>query len=948
MLVLVMAMVSRCTTPSIVATNAIRLGDDASNRKNYQEAARHYTQYLQLSPQLGLYRNPLMEAQVHRKLGYVYSTQGNYQVAIGHVHKAIGIDSLYSEAQLELIAAFRDLGILNGFAGDYPNALKYLSRSLDMTGQITSSRKEERRSSVADTYIAAAKIHMALGNFKEVEEFTTRGLEIYEGMASENEGIIEATFLLSIVKRDRNQLDDAREFVNISLKLAKQHQLSTARQNQLLGDIAFLRGDIEEAIRHQLMAVEDAEHSKIKPQVLVAYMKLGDVYLALGDRKRAGEYYKRAISIKNEMQGPDASESTPSLELRFGDVRQSYGRHAKQGSLVGTALASLRLGALYLDQANLDSAQLLFEKAKALLTEAEQPEGIARSNLELARIALRKGLYGDAEKLLRAVLSTTIQPEYKYQAFYQIGLLRELEGAPDSSYAYYSRAIEVIDQIRGNLTIEEFKTLLANSKVAVYDRIIALLMQSTLHGVPQNEAVVRALHYSEQSRSRAFLDMLGNQKIVAKTSNDDSLLEEEQLVKLKIQQLTRELHNTDQNSNLRKQLVGELEAARIKYEEVIHKLKLNNEAYVSVTNVEPPLPEEVQKILPKGTAVVEYWLGEKSLTVWVVTNEKIIGRVVNISRREVSREIAFFRKSISIHEREMTNESSQRLTNHLIRPIEDLFAGVGSIVFVPHGDLHFIPFQALRTGTGDYLLERFNISSSPSSAVLHYCASRRPPEGDRILAMALGSIEIGGFPGLPGTESELEKIRQIYPEADWVSGAASSETFLKSKASECNFLHIATHGAFNKLQPLYSYLLMTPGEHDDGQLTVREIFELQLQCKLVTLSACETGLGDIGEADDLIGMSRAFIYAGAPAVVVSLWKVDDATTATIMAGFYRNLKKGLPASEALTAAQRDFLDQETVLQRQSSSGKIKSIRAVTNMHPYFWASFVLLGDAGTQ
>ena len=136
-----------------------------------------------------------------------------------------------------------------------------------------------------------------------------------------------------------------------------------------------------------------------------------------------------------------------------------------------------------------------------------------------------------------------------------------------------------------------------------------------------------------------------------------------------------------------------------------------------------------------------------------------------------------------------------------------------------------------------------------------------------------------------------------------------SETYLKDHIQDKNYVHIATHGILNKSQPLYSFLLMSASDQDDGRLTVNEIFGMDLQCKLITLSACETGLGDIGEGDDLTGLSRAFIYAGSASVVVSLWKVDDAMTAWIMVRFYQYVQRNYAAAQALALAQRDLIQR---------------------------------------
>jgi CHAT domain-containing protein len=162
----------------------------------------------------------------------------------------------------------------------------------------------------------------------------------------------------------------------------------------------------------------------------------------------------------------------------------------------------------------------------------------------------------------------------------------------------------------------------------------------------------------------------------------------------------------------------------------------------------------------------------------------------------------------------------------------------------------------------------------------------------------------------------------------------------------------------NKTQPLYSYLLMSPGENDDGRLTVSEIFALDLQCKLVTLSACETGLGDIGARNELTGLSRAFIYAGSPGVIVSLWKVDDAITAWLMVRFYEYIKGGHNASEALAFAQRDIIQHR--IQPHNTSGSrtgemsqelvsaVGKHTAETLRNPYYWSPFVLIGNGAVK
>ncbi|HRT88963.1 MAG TPA: CHAT domain-containing protein, partial [Bacteroidales bacterium] len=156
---------------------------------------------------------------------------------------------------------------------------------------------------------------------------------------------------------------------------------------------------------------------------------------------------------------------------------------------------------------------------------------------------------------------------------------------------------------------------------------------------------------------------------------------------------------------------------------------------------------------------------------------------------------------------------------------------------------------------------------------------------------------------------------------------SGTETFVKKNAGSSNIIHFATHGTYNYRQPLYSCLLFPPGDEDDGRLNVWEVLEMKLNARLVTLSACETGLGNLTGGDEITGLSRAFLFAGSSAVVVSLWSVADYQTSMLMSDFYRNLKS-MPACEALTLAQRETMKAYP--------------------QPLYWAPFVLIGNGNVK
>ena len=943
--------VTSCTTPSVIATQAIQRGDAANNQNKYEDAITYYEEYLSLSPQLGLYRNLKMESDVNRKLAHAYATQGKYRQSIQQLNKALLVDSVQGHT-LEFIDDHRQLGMVQGYSGDFHASRYHLQRSLSLNEGLEKSMKDSKRGAAADTYMSLAQLEMTLGNFKKSREFTWKALNIYLNMTGEFVGVIEAKLLLGILARETGQLDQAEKWIKESQLLSKNNNLSISRHAQALGEISFLKGDPEGGIRYKLLAVDEAEKTNIKPQVMMAYMRLGDGYQRLGDQVRANFYYRKAMSVQAGMES-DTLGFAPSLNLRLGDVQKAYDYYLQAGSATGLALVSLRLGEYYYQKNVLDSAASMYEQAKTSFSNTGSKEGVAKANIELAKVLIQMSEFSTAEELLNESNRLTIQQDLKWQVFLRKGIVKEHTNSVDSAYACYKTAIDIINDMRGNITIEEFKTLFTNTKVEVYDRMIQLLLKKykSLSGYTYEKSLLEAFGYNEQSRSRAFLDMLGNRKMESKSAQDNDLLEEEQLLKLKIQQLSVQLSNT-QLRTTRHQLNNELVSAQHEYDNLLQKIKLSNNEYATVMSVDPKSIQEIQSKLDNTTAIIEYWMGEESLISWVITKEKISASTINIPRKDLQREITACRRAISLHVADVVSESLKKLNNILISPIQDKLAGYKNLIIIPHRDLHFLPFQALELTTNKFLVEQYIISYSPSASILYYCLSKTPQGGNKFLGLALGDISIGNFPGLPGTEDEVKQLVELYPAMISRSKEEFSETYLKAHATNQNYIHLATHGVFNKTQPLYSYLLMSSSEQDDGRLTVDEIFSMNLNTKFVTLSACETALGDIGEGDDLVGLSRAFMYAGSPGVIVSLWKVDDATTAWLMARFHQYISGGFTSSESLTFAQRDMI------QRKFIGGQARGLkhielaesiqRAINNdetaHNPYYWAPFVLIGN----
>lgn len=279
-------------------------------------------------------------------------------------------------------------------------------------------------------------------------------------------------------------------------------------------------------------------------------------------------------------------------------------------------------------------------------------------------------------------------------------------------------------------------------------------------------------------------------------------------------------------------------------------------------------------------------------------------------------------KSISVNNRQ-THFSS---LSELIKPILS-WTDEGDIVwFVPHDVLHYVPFHVFRF-KGRYLIERNPICYTPSASLMKYCQANRKKQRDRILVLADSRAN------LLYAREEAFAIKQLFaPHAEVYLGDAATKKLLKQRLDEnrenIDVLHFACHGHFDGVEPLQSYILLADGHNVDstsidksepetekpsvnsGKLTADEIFDLDIQADLITLSACESGISELRPGDELIGLTRAFILAGTPSVIVSLWEVDDVSTSILMTEFYRSLRAGTGKAKALQEAQIELMTKD--------------------------------------
>lgn len=330
---------------------------------------------------------------------------------------------------------------------------------------------------------------------------------------------------------------------------------------------------------------------------------------------------------------------------------------------------------------------------------------------------------------------------------------------------------------------------------------------------------------------------------------------------------------------------------------------------------------DLRNVLRGGEAVVEFHALDDQLVAWVARPSGLRGYRIQRSRNDLAADIDAFRQAIFTR-KPAAAALGERLHALLIEPLQ--LAPGEQLLIVPHGPLHYLPFQALRNADS-YLIERHALAMAPSAGVAVQLVKRGSNQGGRLVAF--GNPGIDEKFALPDAEREVNMIGGLFPDNKIFVKAEASKRQFRDSAAGARILHVAAHAEVDVIDPLQSRILLAPDGDDLGFLEAREVYGLNMDnVSLVTLSACESGLGRIARGDEIMGFTRSFLTAGASGLLVSLWPVADDSTELLMTTLYGELAKGKPAAVAMQTAQ------VSVLKRAKFA------------HPFFWAPFDLVGN----
>jgi len=686
--------------------------------------------------------------------------------------------------------------------------------------------------------------------------------------------------------------------------------LHARRDVRVEGVLQFTRGDLLRRQGHFTEAAQALDASVALMEALGDSRLLAEALISLGrtwdnleDPARARPPLERAVLLADSL-GDDGLAARAltnlAIALRIANDEREATRRALLALQHSTAAgdselvhyAAATLGQLAEDRRDFVAARSWYERA-AIAGHALAAEFRAGDLINLGNVAGREGHLDDAESAYRDALDLAQRSsltEFTWMAVLGLGDVAEHRGDFPQALAWDRRAATLIDTLRARQQEERGSVTLFSGRLFAYEALIHLLGKLDAR-FPDSAYAAEAFLWSERARARAFLDLV-------------------------------------QASG------GSAEAA-------------------------VPLALDQARALLRSDheALLEYSLGDSSSSLWVVM--KRAWRRIQLPPRSALRARAeILRRGLAdplTADSPASRSAARALYRTLVEPAEPLLRGVTHLVIAPDGPLALVPFEALLARDvpgegapprGAYLIERFEVSYTPSATALATRAAgsaSRAPGGGGIVALGdprfapdsttSASADAPALAPLPNTAAEVAALRMLAGPRAFTEliGAAATRSGLLAVPGLANaqVVHLATHGEANEAEPARSGLWLAWDGAGPGFLSVGDILARRLSADLVTLSACETGLGRLERGEGVMGLARSCLAAGARSVVVSLWKVNDRSSALLMERFYRQLlTRGMPRERALAQAKRALIaDPQT-------------------RSPFHWAPFVLIGASG--
>jgi CHAT domain-containing protein len=792
-----------------------------------------------------------------------------------------------------------------------------------------------------------ARLDINLGNIYYRQDRFDEALASYErafqGLPAEKDPAATAAVLSNMTTCyiSLNQFPKALDAYTRARQFCEEHgmPLLVTQADYNIAYLHYLRGEYSRAIemlratRLNAHKIGDAYHHAL------CNLDLSELYLELnlsaeatelsqqgyeGFRKLGMGYETAKCLAFSAMAAAQQGHAFEGLKL-YSESREIF---VKEKNRAWPSLIDLYRALAFFEEGRYFEARRYCTQALEKFLDLNWKNKAVMAQLLLARIAMRTGEADHAFQHATAALQNVLElesPVLTYETHLLLGNIHSARGDRKHAYASYQSARHSLETLRGNLRGEELKVAFIKNRLEVYENLveICLARQDDL------SAAEEAFTYVEQAKSRSLMDLFARpapaftEKTTGQSLLANSIRDLREELNWYYNLIEREQLQPQQQSPER---IAALEKKAQRHEkELVRVLHDATDADAAQAGLQMPSHVSIATIraaIPEGTLLVEYFqvrdrillclLGPQTLQIVPVTLESRIAGLLRLLQFQLSKfrlgpqYLATVRDSLL----QTTQAHLKELYDELIAPVASRLKAE-HLIFVPHGRLHYVPFHALFDGT-QHVIDRYTVSYSPSASIYALCQTRT--------ANTSGASLVFGIPDpqAPAILDEVQALTGVLDQAELFVGQNASANILRDKGPTSRLIHIATHGRFRQDNPMFSAIRL-----GDSFLSLFDLYQLRLPVELITLSGCSTGLNVVAAGDELIGLARGLLHAGAQSLILSLWDVHDKSTAEFMSAFYRLLSHGQSKAAALRAAMLELRARYP--------------------HCYQWAPFILVG-----
>jgi tetratricopeptide (TPR) repeat protein len=913
----------------VAAAFAVDLADEVPRRArtDLAEGQRLATAAVMLAKRS---HDKAARARALRAEGHALALQATYRPALRRYTKAAGL--------------FADIGDQVQLAVTFSGGLQ----TLIYLGMYDRAHAEARRArTILNRHgdrIRLARLESNVGNVYFRQDRFAKALACYERAAAEMraldkpQDVAVALRNMAVCLTSLNQFEASRRTYAEARRYCQAHGLRmlVAEADYNIAYLYFLSGEYGPALRAYGEARTLSDEIGDRYHRALCDLDGAEVCLELNDlpsaRRMAEDAASQFATLGMRYERAKALVFLATAQVRQGEATALalYGRaralfladrnHPWTAAVdLARALAAFHMGRVA------DAARLAAGARQASLS----PTARVSWDLLQARIALRTGRLAKARAASAAAnerLRGVHAPALEWQVHQVRGEVREASGDIEGADVSYRRARRSLERLRTLLTSDALKVSYLADKLAVYESLVHLALSHGEVGGRQSAA----LCLIEEAKSRSLVDMLAFRAADLQTRRPAAIATAQEVRTLRHEvqahqrRIASEAMRPDADDKRLRRMQARATSRARRLSAAVATLRASDADLASLQTGTVADLEAIRTALPVGTTVLEYYIARGTVLGCVLAADRVhvvrlgpedeIFRVLRLLRFQLAKfqlgpdYVRTFSSALSAAAHHHLHE----LHTLLLAPLRPLI-NAARLVVVPHGPLHYLPFHALFDGR-QYLMDDYAISYAPSATVYRLCQTKpgSPHKGSLVLALADGYA--------PHIRREAEEVSRVLPGVRVFTGEQATVGRLQQEGGSARYIHIAAHGYFRRDNPMLSAVKLSGGD-----LSLADLYNLALSADLVTLSGCGTGLSAIVGGDELVGLMRGLLHAGARSLLLTMWQVDDLSTAEFMSGFYHHLVGGSSKAEAVGLAMT------TVRERFP--------------HPYYWAPFTLVGHS---